>query len=71
MLIELWEKEYPFADCCSSPIELVQVFEETPNFKETFVSKSSFPYEMRLFTQSLIELKAEERATARYIIFNF
>lgn len=29
MLIELWEKRFPFQDSCTSPIELVQRLEDS------------------------------------------
>ena len=28
MLIELWSKRYPFEDCCTSPVDLVQALED-------------------------------------------
>eukprot|EP00607_Mallomonas_marina_P007819 CAMPEP_0182419886 /NCGR_PEP_ID=MMETSP1167-20130531/4230_1 /TAXON_ID=2988 /ORGANISM="Mallomonas Sp, Strain CCMP3275" /LENGTH=378 /DNA_ID=CAMNT_0024595027 /DNA_START=91 /DNA_END=1227 /DNA_ORIENTATION=+ len=64
MLIELWEKKYPFEECSSSPIELVQIIEENKNLKDHIVHKSKYKPEMRQFVQSLVELKPSRRATA-------
>eukprot|EP01041_Mallomonas_annulata_P010568 gene10568-22055_t len=64
MLIELWEKKYPLEECSSSPIELVQIIEETKNLKNFLVPSSSFPYEMQQFLQSLIDPKPLRRETA-------
>ena len=65
MIEELWTKRYPFEDCCASPIELVQVLEETKDIGKRICPSKQFPSTMRSFLMSLLHVDSAKRAAAR------
>ena len=65
MLMELWEKDYPFSDCSSSPIELVQILEESKEVADGVIKRSKYSRGFFNFIQGLVDIDPAKRATAR------
>jgi len=64
MIMELWEKDYPFEDCSTSPIELVQILEESKELKDGIVKRSKYSKGMFKFVKSLVDINPDRRASA-------
>lgn len=67
MLLELWTKEYPFKNTCSSPIELVQTLEDIVRVEDLSQLRSC-PFHMSDFIAALLEKDALKRATSGELI---
>lgn len=64
MLIELWHKEHPLEDFCSSPIEIAQVLEEKKDLYDMLLPKKRYSTEMRRFLLQTVDIKPSNRAKA-------
>jgi serine/threonine protein kinase len=67
MLLELWTKEYPFKNTCSSPIELVQTLEDITRVEE-LTQLQSCPFHMSDFIAALLEKDSNTRASSMELI---
>jgi serine/threonine-protein kinase len=59
LLIQLWEKHYPFEDCSSTPIDLISELESV-DFRK-LVSKKKYPALLRTFILSMLEMTPGDR----------
>lgn len=59
LLVQLWEKHYPFEDCSATPIELISELESV-NFRN-LISKKKYPRLMRDFILSMLEMNPGDR----------
>ena len=65
MIAELWTKEYPFAKCCASPIEMVQIFEENKDIGKKIITPHKYPSApMRSVLLQMLHTDPKKRSSA-------
>jgi serine/threonine protein kinase len=60
MMLELWNKLYPFEDCCATPIDLLEELESESLFN--IIESSNMHYKMQKLVKSMLYRDQNQRA---------